>query len=1401
MGIEMPAEVRWLIPIVVGDSWPEGDETALQRLGEVWQQAATDVDAAMREADDAVKQAMSNMDGEAAEAFQKYWEKFVKGEEATLPKMKDVSAKLATACRNCAMQIEYAKLSIIIALVLLAIQIAMMLASAVVSFGASTAGIVPAQLATRAGVQIVFRQLVQQLTQQVGRNLIGKLALQVGIEVATSVATDLAVQGIQLAKGTRDSLDTSLTLDAAKSGLISGVVGAGVGAGAGKAFGDGVGDSIGRSIGRNAAEEAVIGAGSALAEGAFSEEGIQAKDVLFGATSGAVSGTVSGTKSGIEGINADIDVPTSGDMPRPNSTDLPGPTARTDAAPRPDALPGPSTTTSSAPTAPDADPPRRSSDATNTSYAAPPTEQPAHRAAPDSPAPAQQQQGFAQSQGQSPGQPPGQAPNAAAPNSSAPNSSAPSAAAAPRAAMPAAPPTGGPAPSSGGGYSPSGPSSSHGNAHATPTAGTPAPAAGSPNHGPAGPGPGANAPAPNHSAPQAGNAPAPNHSTPPPGGGPTPNHSTPPPGSGPTPNHSTPPTGGGPVSGGPGPAGAHHASGPGSQVPAGPPGHGHTPANPAGPISAGPHHGGGPTQAGGPVPNQHRAPAADSVHQASTAPPLAPPPRFQQDPAGPHQNPALQAPPPHQAPQHQVPPRQAPQHQAAQRQPQHQAAQPHTPPRHTPPQHAPQQGHQHRSPQAAQHQAPRSQAPQHRQAPAAPPVAAPPPTQHPNHHDPARHDHTGSNPAPHQTGPTSVHHAPDAAPVVQAVDARQDGPAPGSDAGVPAHLGHLRGMVTHSRAGLSLHPRGHFTTPLDRSAQRVAPDPQRFTVDLHGASDIAKVGDHRLSAKDVADVIRASGGWDGKQPVRLISCQTGTTKDGFAAQLSRELGVEVLAPSKDAWVDGNGNVFASSSHDSFKAGQQHKPGWPPNGDWVTFKPDGTNVKHGSPIPPGHTPTWGDTAPDTAPHSHRRNANDSGWGSFGPRGSHNAHLPPPGHVVAGRDPHGNPIYRLAEVRPVAVGLDAQGRPIDRQGRVLGPPQQQHPQPQHQQHQNQRHQDQARPNEHEPQSAAPTQQPPFPPTRSRASTYDFTPPPQQQDLGTPAQRRQGNQVFAERHGIDLDFAEEFNAGKPLRSDGTFADPLPPAPGIQRPEHFSTLWLQEQQKLMEDRKRKETEYAGMEGYDFVPGSRLLPPGLSRETPAELRQHPLLAMNPHGPMYADTPGKQSVMWHTATTPAEARSYRRDANPPWETMEQGIRVRGTELEMGGHVGGATESGYKSASRSPEHVMRREDRPVSARGSKTPTEGLIEVGEGVRMKRFYITEIYSKHVIDVDATVRDVDRGQSRDSGLKEGEVLHLGHIRPEQISRVWTQECYYDEKGEMLMSRIVGEPVTNQRFRMPDFR
>ncbi|HEX8864054.1 MAG TPA: hypothetical protein VF821_00220, partial [Lentzea sp.] len=191
---------------------------------------------------------------------------------------------------------------------------------------------------------------------------------------------------------------------------------------------------------------------------------------------------------------------------------------------------------------------------------------------------------------------------------------------------------------------------------------------------------------------------------------------------------------------------------------------------------------------------------------------------------------------------------------------------------------------------------------------------------------------------------------------------------------LPDNLKHLQEHAKHTKAGLSLHEgaargRDRFKSTA-ASATTVAPDPHRYTVDIHGSADNVRVGDTKLTPKDLADIIRATGDWDGKQPIRLLSCQTGNDPNGFAAHLSKELGVEVVAPIKDAWVDDMGNVFASSSHHDPVRGDS-SPGWPPNGDWTTFKPDGTSTKHDRPVPPGATPTWGSDVPEKRPLAWRR----------------------------------------------------------------------------------------------------------------------------------------------------------------------------------------------------------------------------------------------------------------------------------------------------------------------------------------------------------------------------------------------------------------------------------------------
>ncbi|WP_009950219.1 PE-PGRS family protein, partial [Saccharopolyspora erythraea] len=240
MSIEMPDEVKWLFPIVVGQSWPEGDEDALRRLADAWRAAGQGLDGVTSAGNNGAQQVKSAMEGKTADAFEKMWKDIGEGGEAALPKLKEACDKLAESCDNSALEVEHTKLTIIASLIALAIQIAAMVAAAFGTFGASTAGIPIAQGITRAVVWQIFKQLVMSI------------AKNVAIEVATSMAIEAAVQGIQIASGERKGLDGGKFKDAAISGAIGGVVGGafeGVGKVAGRMGGDAIGDAAGGAAG------------------------------------------------------------------------------------------------------------------------------------------------------------------------------------------------------------------------------------------------------------------------------------------------------------------------------------------------------------------------------------------------------------------------------------------------------------------------------------------------------------------------------------------------------------------------------------------------------------------------------------------------------------------------------------------------------------------------------------------------------------------------------------------------------------------------------------------------------------------------------------------------------------------------------------------------------------------------------------------------------------------------------------------------------------------------------------------------------------------------------------------------------------------------------------------------
>jgi len=104
---------------------------------------------------------------------------------------------------------------------------------------------------------------------------------------------------------------------------------------------------------------------------------------------------------------------------------------------------------------------------------------------------------------------------------------------------------------------------------------------------------------------------------------------------------------------------------------------------------------------------------------------------------------------------------------------------------------------------------------------------------------------------------------------------------------------------------------------LSRWISRVKPEPGFFDVAVHGEvdhvaymfqGDVADAAARNaaknwfnLSHDNLANLIK-NNGWDGKSPIRLLSCHTGEQAGGLAQNLANKLGVPVKAPDNILWV-------------------------------------------------------------------------------------------------------------------------------------------------------------------------------------------------------------------------------------------------------------------------------------------------------------------------------------------------------------------------------------------------------------------------------------------------------------------------------------------------------------------
>ncbi|MEW2113724.1 hypothetical protein AB0945_00735 [Streptomyces sp. NPDC005474] len=198
MSLMLPPGLNWLVQITVGENWPRADEDKMRQVAARLKEAGTRLAHLSNQLGPVVGQVLESMSGSAASEFTHFMRRL----RTTLPQMSSSSHQLGKSAKDSALQIEYAKLMIIMQMILMAIEIAHWLVLA----PAAVPGIVAAGRVT-----------VRQIMRRLFLSILGEVVAEVGL--------DAVAQTIQILRGDRTSWDKDMTLDAVKGGVIGGVVG------------------------------------------------------------------------------------------------------------------------------------------------------------------------------------------------------------------------------------------------------------------------------------------------------------------------------------------------------------------------------------------------------------------------------------------------------------------------------------------------------------------------------------------------------------------------------------------------------------------------------------------------------------------------------------------------------------------------------------------------------------------------------------------------------------------------------------------------------------------------------------------------------------------------------------------------------------------------------------------------------------------------------------------------------------------------------------------------------------------------------------------------------------------------------------------------------------------------
>jgi hypothetical protein len=228
MGIELPGWLRY-VGGLVGEKFPEGDETACRRQADRWNHFADELHGKNDAIEAAAKAALDGFSsGVTHDALVPQLNSLTTGDQS-IEKIIEQLRQLAQAVNDAATEIEFAKEMFILNLGILAASLTAMIASAWINWGAP-AEMAAAVAATEAVLSQIIRAAIGKIVSEAALAIIERLAISAlegaAMNAAISGGMNAAVQGQQILQGHRRGFDWGSFGKDVEAGAIQGAVAA-----------------------------------------------------------------------------------------------------------------------------------------------------------------------------------------------------------------------------------------------------------------------------------------------------------------------------------------------------------------------------------------------------------------------------------------------------------------------------------------------------------------------------------------------------------------------------------------------------------------------------------------------------------------------------------------------------------------------------------------------------------------------------------------------------------------------------------------------------------------------------------------------------------------------------------------------------------------------------------------------------------------------------------------------------------------------------------------------------------------------------------------------------------------------------------------------------------------------